>query len=88
MASSDRLTRLRNIRDNAQRELEDETLRRATLAAAGDPPPTNYSSGGKSVSWNDYMRTQLQFIRDIDEMVLVAGGDDGGIPEVHVRTWS
>jgi hypothetical protein len=88
MASDDRLTRLRNIRDNLQKELEDETARRAALVAAGNPPPTSYSVGGKSVSWNDYYRTMMQMVKDADEMVLMAGGDDGGVPEVIVRTWS
>lgn len=88
MASSDHLVRLKAIRDNLESELSNETARRLALTVAGDPPPTNYSVGGKSFSWNDYVRTMLGLIKDANDLVIMAGGEDGGIPEVHVRTWS
>ena len=55
MASTDRITRLTAIRDNLEAELQDETARRAALTAAGSPPPTTYSVGGKSFDWNGYL---------------------------------
>lgn len=80
MASSDRNTRLVTIRDNLEKELQDETLRRATLTAAGHPPPTSYTSGGKSVSWNEYVSTMRESIKELNELINVTGAD-GGFPE-------
>lgn len=68
MASTDRMTRLTNIRDNLEKELEDETARRAALTAAGHPPPTTYSVGGRSVDWNGYlsaMQAQIGYYNDL-----------------------
>lgn len=72
MASSDRLTRLKNIRDNLESELEDETARRAALTAAGHPPPTTYSVGGRSVDWNGYLAAVQAQIAAYDAMLTKA----------------
>lgn len=82
MASSDRLTRLENIRTNLESELEDETAYRA----ANGPKPT-YSVGGKSVDWNGYVRAMLELIKEANDQVQAAGGDDG-LYEYHVRGYS
>lgn len=87
MASSDHLTRLRTIRDNLERELSDETARRAALTAAGTPPPATYESGGKKVSWNEYLSMMVGQIKEMNTLILASGADDGGIPEVSVRMW-
>lgn len=84
MASSNHLTRLKAIRDNLEKELEDETLRRATLTAAGDPPPATYNVSGKSVDWNGYITTMVAQIKAINDLIIAAGGDDGGIPEAVI----
>ena len=52
------------IRDNLVAELKGETTRRAALVAAGNPPPTTYSVGGKQVSWNEYMTMMLAKIKE------------------------
>lgn len=87
MATADRLTRLQNIRDQLEKELEDETLRRATITAAGNPAPTTYSVAGKNVSWNEYMTMMLARIKEANEMVLAAGGD-GGLYELRTRGYT
>lgn len=87
MASADHLTRLRTIRDNLEKELSDETTRRAALTAAGTPPPATYESGGKKVDWTGYMATMLAQIKVVNDLILASGADDGGIPEVSVRMW-
>lgn len=69
MADTDRITRLTAIRDNLEKELQDETARRAALTAAGHPPPTTYSVAGRSVDWNGYLRAMLDQIRAIDEVL-------------------
>lgn len=83
MASSDRNTRLVAIRDNLEAELADETARRAALALAGHPPPTSYSAGGKSLSWNEYMSMMLKAIADLNELINATGAD-GGFPESSI----
>jgi hypothetical protein len=87
MATADRLTRMRNIRDQLEKELENETLARLTLTEAGKPPPVTYSSGGKSVSWNDYVSMMVGKIKDLDELILNMGADEGGIPESCINLW-
>lgn len=82
MASSDRLTRLKNIRDNLEKELEDETAYRAT----NGPKPT-YSVGGKNVDWNGYLSMMLKAIKDAEDAILAAGGD-GGFPEEYMRSYT
>jgi hypothetical protein len=69
MASTDRITRLVNIRDQLEKELENETLRRLNLTAAGNPPPTSYTVGGKQVQWNEYLQTMLAQIQGYNDLI-------------------
>jgi hypothetical protein len=85
MASSNHLTRLKNLRDNLESELENETARRLSLTAAGHPPPANYSVSGKSVSWTDYLEKMLKSLKELNDQILAAGAEEGGIPEANVR---
>lgn len=87
MASSDHLTRLKNIRDNLEKELENETARRTALTVAGHPPPATYNSGGKSVSWTEYMSTMLGKVAEVNALI-VAAGADGGLYEERIRGYS
>lgn len=80
MASSDRTTRLTAIRDNLESELQDETLRRYNLTAAGHPPPTTYSVDGRSVDWNGYLAAMTANIKAVNEII---GASD---PFEHVVT--
>lgn len=82
MASSDRLTRLQNIRDNLEKELEDAT---ADFVANGPKP--SYSVAGKSVDWNAYRAAMLDAIERAQRTVVQAGGD-GGLYEEHMRGYS
>lgn len=84
MASSNHLTRLLNIRDNLEKAVEDELARVAALTAAGHPPPVSYSVSGKSVSWTDWYRSMLEQIQKMNDYIIAAGGDSGGIPEVSI----
>ena len=84
MASSDHLTRLKNIRDNFEKELEDESARRIALTAAGNPPPTTYSSGGKNLSWNEYVSTMRETLKELNQQIIDAGAD-GGLIESYVQ---
>ena len=81
MASSDRLTRLTNIRDQLEKELENETLRRLNLTVAGDPPPTTYSVDGQNLDWNGYLDVMLRKIKEINDML--SGSED--LYEFHVH---
>lgn len=83
-ASSDHLTRLKNIRDNLEKELENETSRRAALTEAGKPAPATYSLGGKSVSWSEYVSSRIKDIKELNEMINMAGAD-GGIPDFSLK---
>lgn len=83
MASSDRLTRLKNARDNLEKEVEDETARRAALTAAGKPAPTSYSFGGRSMSWNEWLNATSAAIKAYSEM---ASAEE--VPEASVRVYS
>jgi hypothetical protein len=87
VASSDRLTRLKNIRDNLEAELENETARRLALTAAGHPPPATYTVAGKQVDWNGYLSLMLARIKEANDAVLAAGGD-GGLYEERVRAYT
>lgn len=87
MASADHLTRLKNIRDNIESELENETARRLALTEAGQPPPASYSLGGKSVSWSEYLTSRKQDIIDLNELINATGAD-GGIAEKWVRGYT
>jgi hypothetical protein len=78
---------LATIRDNLAAELEDETTRRLALTAAGSPPPTSNSVGGRSVSWYQYVSMMLAQIKAANEQVIEAGGD-GGLYEYSVRAYS
>lgn len=82
MASADRLTRLVNIRDNLEKELED-----ATAAFVLNGPKPSYSVSGKSVNWDTYRQSMLDAIERAQRAVVQAGGD-GGLYEEHVRGYS
>lgn len=80
------LTDLVAVRDALAAELSAEMARRATLVAAGNPPPTDYSLGGKSVQWNAYLSGMLKLIDDANVLVIKAGGE--GVPEQWVRGYT
>ena len=67
MASSDRTTRLTNIRDNLEKELEDHTQARREDQAAGRGERTTYSVGGRSVQWNEYLKTMTEQIAALNK---------------------
>jgi hypothetical protein len=69
VASSDRTTRLTNTRDQLEKELENETLRRLNLTVAGNPPPTTYTVAGKQVQWNEYMQTMIANIAALNTLI-------------------
>lgn len=69
MATADRITRLTNIRDQLEKELENETLRRYNLTAAGNPPPTTYTVQGKQVQWNEYLQTMRDTIKELNDLI-------------------
>lgn len=78
---------LASIRDSMIAELKGETARRAAIVAAGNPPPATYTVAGKQVDWNQYMQVMLDKIKQINEMVIAAGGD-GGLYEEHIRGYT
>jgi hypothetical protein len=82
VASADRLTRLKNIRDNAEKALEDWLAQCAALTAAGAPPPSTYSMGGRSFSWASFGEQQMAFIAKVNEMI-----NAEEVPEARVRMW-
>jgi hypothetical protein len=61
---ADELMTLQTIVANLEAELLNETTRRLALTAAGNPPPTSYSVGGKMVDWNGYMSSMLARIKE------------------------
>jgi hypothetical protein len=78
---------MRAIRNNLESELANETARRLAITDAGNPPPTNYSAGGKSVSWDGYVSMMVEKIEKLNALILNMGGDEGGIPETVVHMW-
>ena len=80
-------TQLTTIRDALAAELAGETARRAALVAAGNPPPTMYTSGGKTTDWNGYMTMMLSQIAQLNRDVIAAGGD-GGLVEQSYTAYS
>lgn len=66
MAYVDDLT---TIRDNLVGELKNETTRRLALTAAGHPPPTTYSVGGRNVDWNGYLGVMVARIKEMDDLL-------------------
>ncbi len=75
------------IRDSLTQELKGEMVRRAAIVAAGNPPPTTYTVGGKNVDWNGYLSATLQHIAELNQQVLAAGGD-GGLYEISERAYT
>ena len=69
------------IADSIRAELKGETANRAALVAAGKPPPTSYSSGGRNMSWNEYMTTMMQVAQDAQDRATASGDGDGMIEE-------
>ena len=69
MASSDRITRLTNIRDNLEKELEDETAYRYA-----NGPKTTYSAQGRSYDWNGYLAAMSARIKELNDMVQATDG--------------
>ncbi len=82
MASSNRLTRLKNIRDNLEKELEDMT---AAVVATGKPKPS-YNVAGRSLDWMGYKKEMRQLIRDAQDDVIAAGAD-GGIVDLEIENY-
>lgn len=83
MASSDRATRLTNIRNNLESELEDFTVERIADQAAGRGVRTTYSVNGRSVDWNGYLAGMLAQIKAIDDYM-----HQDEVWEEHVRMYS
>ncbi len=75
------------IRDSLIAELKAETARRVALVQAGNPPPTTYSVGGKSVEWNAYLTEMRESIKEWNELVIACGGD-GGLYEITETGYS
>ena len=73
MASSDRTTRLTNIRDNLEKELEDHLAERRVDQAAGRGERTTYSAGGRNVDWNGYLAAMNKAIADANANLAKAG---------------
>ena len=63
MASSDHLTRLVNIRDSQEKIIADELARVQALVAAGNPPPTTYSAGGRNFAWNEWYKGAIENLK-------------------------
>lgn len=80
MASEDRTTRLTNIRDHLEKELEDELFERREAQLRGDGVKTNYSFGGRTVSWDGYLAGMMARIKEISEILI---GQE--VFELHVR---
>jgi len=59
---------IKSARDNLAAELKNETARRLALTAAGNPPPTTYHVGGKSVSWNEYVKMMAEQIQSLTDL--------------------
>lgn len=74
------------IRDQLVSEFKAEMTRRAALVAAGHPPPTDASMGGKSVQWNAYVTTMTAQIKEWNAFVIAAGGE--GIPEQWMKVYT
>lgn len=74
---------LKAARDNLATELRQETARRVALTAAGNPPPTTYTSGGRSFDWNGYVRAVRAEIQSLITMIAAEE-----IPEASVRVWT
>ncbi len=76
------ITDIKAARDSLSAELKGETARRAAIVAAGNPPPTTYTVGGKNYSWNEYLTMMLAQIKDFNQTVIDAGGDGGLLDEI------
>ena len=63
---------LATARDNLAEELANETARRLALTAAGDPPPTTYTFGGKTFDWNGYLAAVIAQIKALDDAATAA----------------
>ena len=57
------------------------------LTAAGHPPPASYSSGGKSVSWTEYLSMAIDKLKELETLITAAGAD-GGIVEIDQRMYT
>ena len=77
-------TQAQTIRDNLVQELANESARRMTLTAQGNPPPATYSVGGKTVDWTGYVTAMQALIAAQNKEVIAAGGD-GGLYETVTR---
>lgn len=80
------LTDLVEVRDAFVAELKAELARRAALVGAGNPPPTDYSIGGRSVTWNAYLAGMTDQIERWNDLVVKAGGE--GVPDFSFRGYT
>jgi hypothetical protein len=78
---------LTTIRDNLIAELKAETARRVAIVQGGNPAPATYSVSGKNVSWNEYLAMMIDKIKEMNELVIMAGGD-GGLYETVLRGYT
>lgn len=79
MAAADQL---QAIRDSLLAELAGETARRAALVAAGNPPPATYTVRGRTTDWTGYLTAMQAIVKEMNELVIAAGGDGGLYEEV------
>ncbi len=82
MASSNRLTRLKNIRDYLEKELEDAM---AAIVATGKPKPS-YNVAGRSLDWMGYKKQMQELIKEAQDQVIAAGAD-GGIVDLEIENY-
>ena len=87
MASASHFARLKNIRDNLERTVENELARVLALTEAGNPAPVTYSVGGKNMQWTEWYTQTQALIEKYDALIIAAGADDGGIPEATIQMW-
>jgi hypothetical protein len=57
-------------RDSLAAEIMGEQARRAALVAAGNPPPMNYSSGGKSAQPTDWLEKANASLKAMNEEIV------------------
>lgn len=83
------LTDLTAARDSLLAEIKGETARRAALVAAGNPPPTTYSVGGRNVDWNGWLGAVMAHLKEMNELIAAGDPADGGnLYETHVRAYT
>ena len=73
-------------RDKLAQVLAEEMTRVAVLTAAGHPPPTTYSVGGRSVDWNGWRAGVVDQLDKMNDLIVKTGAD-GGLVDEFVRVY-